>query len=173
MAYDSKAQEFAFGFYARGVSKEKALREIRRVYPGLSGSTWDSWVKTLGWEQRRAASDMKLREFEELCRDTARILITELNEIREKLMANVKAGKCDTQTVYAYTSTARQIADLSRQHLATQDPRRISMDVLMSAIEKLLSGLREIEGLAAPLERHASAVGDLVTKIGEEFGVGE
>ena len=170
MAYDVKAQEFAFSFFARGWSKEKSVREIRKVYPGFSGSTWDTWVEQLGWRERRAAADMKLREFEELCRNTAKALILELNEIREKLLARIREGGTDTQTVYAYTSTAKQLAELARQHMAAQDPRRVSMEVLMSAIERLLAGLREMAGLGEPLEKNASAIGELVTKIGEEFG---
>jgi methyl-accepting chemotaxis protein len=170
MAYDSKAQEFAFSFYQRGWSKEKSLREIRKVYAGFSGSTWDEWEARLGWKERRAAADMKAREFEELCRDTARVLITELNEIREKLVASIRDGKLDNQTVYAYTSTARQISDLAKQHMAGQDPRRVSMEVLQSAIEKLLAGLREMADMAKPLEANAAAIGKLVSQIGEEFG---
>jgi methyl-accepting chemotaxis protein len=170
MAYDTKAQEFAFQFYAKGISKEKALREIKKVYPGFSGSTWDEWVEKLQWRERRAAADMKLREFEILCRDTARALVLELNEIRENLLAKIRKGDADTQTVYAFTSTAKQIADLTRQQLAAQDPRRISMEVLMQSIEKLLAGLREMAGLAKPLEANATAIGELVTQIGDEFG---
>lgn len=170
MAYDLKAQEFAFQFYAKGISKEKALREIKKVYPGFSGSTWDEWVDRLQWRERRAASDMKLREFEALCRDTARALVLELNEIREGLLKKIRDNQGDTQTIYAFTSTAKQIAELTKQQLAAQDPRQVSMEVLMTAIEKLLAGLREMAGLAKPLEANATQIGELVTQIGDEFG---
>lgn len=170
MAYDAKAKELAFSYYARGYSKERALRELQKIYPGMSGSTWDAWADKGDWKTRRASLDLKAREFDELCQDTARILIAELNEIREKLIASVRDGKVDNQTVYAYTSTARQIAELSRQHIASRDPRRIATQTLMEVIEKLLSRLRELPGLAAPLEANAKAVGEVVTGIGEEFG---
>lgn len=170
MAYDAKAKEIGFSFFSRGYSKEKALREMQKIYPGLSGSTWDSWVEKGEWKARRATLDLKAREFDELCQDTARILIAELNEIREKLISSVRDGKVDNQTVYAYTSTARQIADLSRQHIAGRDPRRIAAQTLMEVIEKLLSRLRELPGLAAPLEANAKGVGEIVTNLGEEYG---
>ncbi len=81
MAYDSQAQEFAYSFYAKGWSKPRALAEIRKVYPGLSASTWDEWVEKLDWRERRGLADAKLREFEDLVRDTARVLLLELDEV--------------------------------------------------------------------------------------------
>lgn len=170
MAYDSKAKDLAFSFFAKGYSKEKSLREIQKIYPGLSGSTWDSWCEKGDWKVRRAALDLKAQQFDELCQDTAQVLINELNEIREKLIASVREGKVDNQTVYAYTSTARQIADLSRQHIANRDPRRIAAQTLMEMIEKLLSRLREIPGLTQPLEQNAKAIGEAVTQLSEEYG---
>lgn len=170
MAYDSQAQEFAYSFYAKGWSKPRALAEIRKVYPGLSASTWDEWVEKLDWRARRGLADAKLREFEDLVRDTARVLLLELDEIRKKLYEQVKGGTPDTQTVYAYTSVVKQIADISRQHLTSRDGDRVAMDVLNNAFERLLSELREIEGLAKPLEEHAAEVGRVVAAVAEQFG---
>ncbi len=169
MAYDTQAQDFAYSFYARGWSRERALPEIRKVYPGFSASTWDEWVKRLDWPQRRALADVKLREFDDLCRDAARSLLLELNEIRERLLKDIRAGKADTQTYYAFNSIAKQIAEMSRQHLSAQDPQKVAIEVLAAAIEKLLVGLRGIDGLAGPLETHAKRVGELVGEISEEF----
>lgn len=170
MAYDLKAQEFVFGFYLRGWSKERAMPEIRKVYAGFSGSTWDEWERKYDWKLRRAQADSKRRDFEELCRDTARALMHELNTIRERLFNEIRENGSDTQKVYAFTSVTKQIADLARQHLAAQDPMRVSMEVLTRAFEKLLAGLREMEGLQKPLEANAAAIGKLVSQIGEEFG---
>jgi hypothetical protein len=69
VAYDTQAQEFVYGFYARGWSKERALPEIRKVYAGFSGSTWDEWVKKYDWPARRALADAKLRDFDDLYRE--------------------------------------------------------------------------------------------------------
>lgn len=170
MAYDKKAQEFAFGFFAQGLSKEKALAAIRKEYPGFSGSTWDEWVVKLQWAERRATLDLKARDFAELCQDTAQVLMLELNEIREKLIGLIRDGKLDSQTVYAYMSTARQMSELARQHMESQEPEQIAMATLQSAIEQLLGRLRQISELAKPLEQHASAVGKIVEEIAEEFG---
>jgi hypothetical protein len=171
MAYDAKAHEFTYGFYARGWSKARALVEIRKVYAGFSGSTWEEWEKSDGWKERRALADAKLRDFEDTCRDTARLLLLELNHIREELYARVKdGGAADTQTVYAYTSVVKQIADLSSKHLATRSEERVAMEVLNAAISNFLAGLRQIEGLAAALEQHADAVVALVTSVAEQFG---
>jgi methyl-accepting chemotaxis protein len=170
LAYDLKAQELVYGYYARGWSKERALPEIRKVYPGFAGSTWDEWVKKLDWPQRRALADAKLREFEDLCRDTTRTLLLELNEIREKLIADVRDGKADTQTYYAFNSVAKQIAEMSRQHLASQDPQKVAVEVISQAVDRLLTGLRGIDGLERPLAVNAREIGQLVTQISEEFG---
>lgn len=170
MAYDTRAQDFAFGFYAKGLSKEKALREIRKVYPGFAGSTWDSWVKSLDWEARRASLDLKRREFEELCENTAQAILLELSEIREGLLKDIRAGKGDTQTVYAFNAVSKQIVDLAKAHLVNKDQAKVSIVILEQAIEKFLAGLRSIEGLAPALEKHASAIGKLAEQVGEEMG---
>jgi len=170
VAYDSKAHEFVFDFYRRGWSKERALVEIRKVYAGFSGSTWDEWIKKFDWPRRRALADVQLREFEDLCRDTNKTLLFELDKIRNQLSAAISEGDIDTQTVYAYTKVAKQMAEIADQHLASGDSRRVAMGVLSLAFEKLLSGLQEVEGLAEPLKKSATAVGQLVTRISEEFG---
>jgi hypothetical protein len=170
LAYDLKAQEFAYGFYARGWSRERALPEIRKVYPGFAGSTWDEWIRKLDWPQRRALADSKLREFEDLCRDTTRLLLLELNEIRERLLKAIREDKADNQTYYAYNSIAKQIAELARQHLSSQDPQRVSLEVLNTAFERLLTGLRSIPALEKALEANARDIGQIVTQISEEFG---
>jgi hypothetical protein len=170
VAYDSQAQEFAYSFYAKGWSKLRAVSEIRKIYPGFSGSTWDEWERKLGWRERRAVADAKLREFEDLVRDTARMLLLELDEIRKNLYLRVKGGSADTQTVYAYTSVVKQIAEISRQHLAGRDGDRVAMDVLNAAFERLLSELRDVAGIAKPLEEHAGEVGRIVAAVAEQFG---
>lgn len=170
MAYDTQAQEFVYGFYARGWSKERALPEIRKVYVGFAGSTWDEWVKKYDWPQRRALADVRLRELDELCLNATQVLVPELDEIRRKLAGEIRAGKIDTQTVYAYASVAKQIAELSRQYLTGRDPQKVSTEVLGQAFEKLLTGLSEMNGLADPLKKHATEIGRLITDISAEFG---
>lgn len=171
MAYDAKAQEHAYSFYARGWSKARALLEIRRVYAGFAGSTWEEWEKKLEWKERRALADAKLRDFEDTCRDTARLLLLELNHIRAGLYAQVKDGPADTQTVYAYGSIVKQIVDLSARHLASRSEERVAMEVLNAALSSFLTGLRQIDGLCEPLEQHAEQVGALVTAAAEQFGM--
>lgn len=170
MAYDTQAQEFAFGLYARGWSKERCLREMRKIYAGFSGSTWDEWVKKYDWPARRARLDAKRLEFEDLCRDTNRVLMAELNEIRDRLMEEIRSGRADAQTIYAHASVSKQIAEIARRQAQERDPLRVSMETLNLAFEKFLSGLREIDGLAKPLEANAARVGELVARIGEELG---
>lgn len=170
MAYDTQAQEFVYSFFAKGWSRDRALPEIRKVYAGFAGSTWDEWAKRFDWPARRALADAKLREFDELCRDATRTLLLELNEIREKLLVVIRGDKADTQTYYAYKTIAAQIADLAREHLSSQDPQKVAAEVLTTAIEKLLTGMRSIDGLAPALERYARQIGELVTSITEEFG---
>lgn len=170
MAYDAKAQEFVYGFYARGWSRDRSLPEIRKVYAGFAGSTWDKWLKDLDWPARRAASDVALREFEDLCRDTTRVLVIELKTIKDALFDKVKDGKGDTQTVYAYTSVTKQIAELTREHMADRDVDRVAIGVLNTAVEQLLTGLRGINGLAKPLEAHAAEIGDIVAAIAQQHG---
>jgi hypothetical protein len=170
MAYDSKAQEFAYSFYARGLSREKAVREIRKVYAGFSGSTWDEWESKLGWKQRRAMADAKLREFEDSCRDLNRTLLLELGEIRAGLFKTIVDGKADAQTYYAYLRLAKQTHEISAAHFAGRDNDRVAVKVLDDAVQLLLLELRGIPGLMRPLEENASAVGAAVVEIVEKFG---
>lgn len=172
MAYDAKAQEFAYGLYAQGLSKEKALAQIRKHYPGFSGATWDEWVAKLAWKERRAAADAKAREFDSLCQDTARALMQQLAEIKEELFTHIKAGKAGTQEIYAFTSVTKQMADLAKTHLAKKDPMRISIELLNTAFEKFLSGLRSLPGMEKPLEQNASQIGRLLIDIAEAHGAG-
>lgn len=170
MAYDTRAQDFAFGFYAKGLSREKAVREIRKVYPGFAASTWDEWVKKLDWEARRAAADLKKREFEDLCENTAQAILLELSEIRERLLKDIRTGKGDTQTVYAFNAISKQIIDLARAHLVTKDQAKVSIVILEQALEKFIAGLRSIDGLGPVLEKHAASIGKLAEQVGEEMG---
>lgn len=171
MAYDTQAQEFAYGFYARGYSKERALREIRKCYPGLSGSTWDEWVSKLDWKQRRALADAKLRDFEELARNTASVLLLELDEVRKRLYTQIQGGKeLDTQLVYAFNSVSKQINEIARQHLASRDDDRIATQVLNLAFERFLAELTEIPVLGEALRANAARVGQAVEKIAEQLG---
>jgi hypothetical protein len=170
MAYDLKAQEYAYSFYARGMSKERALREIRKSYPGLSGSTWDEWVEKLGWRERRAEADIKLREFEDLAQNTAKVLLLELDAIRKKLAADIEKNGAETQAVYAYTSVAKQIAELSRQHLASRDGGRLALEVLNAAFERFLTELRDDADLAKVLAAKSTLIGKAAEKVAEEFG---
>jgi hypothetical protein len=169
MAYDAQAQDFAYGFYARGLSKEKALREIRKLYPGFAGSTWDDWVEKLGWRERRSQADVRAREFEGLVRDTVKVLLLELDGVRKTLFQKLGDG-ADTQAVYAYTSVCKQIADLSHRHLSTRGAGRLALEVLNAAFEKLFTLLREDAELAKLLELKAALVGKSVEKVAEEFG---
>ncbi len=170
MAYDSKAQEFAYSFYARGLSREKAVREIRKVYAGFSGSTWDEWETKLGWKQRRALADAKLREFEDSCRDLNRTLLLELGEIRSGLFKTIVDGKADAQTYYAYLRLAKQTHEISAAHFAGRDNDRVAVKVLDDAVQLLLLELRGIPGLMRPLEENAAAVGAAVAEVVEKFG---
>jgi uroporphyrinogen-III synthase len=170
MAYDLKAQEYAYSFFARGVSKERAVREIRKVYGGFSSSTWDEWVAKLDWRERRAEADIKLREFEDLAQNTAKVLLLELDRIRQRLFKEVEEKGPDTQAVYAYTSVAKQIADISRQHLANRDGGRLALEVLNAAFERFLTELREDPELAKILAAKATLIGRTVEKVAEEFG---
>ena len=170
MAYDSKAQDFAYSFYARGLSREKAVREIRKVYAGFSGSTWDEWEDKLGWKQRRALADAKLREFEDSCRDINRTLLLELGEMRGGLFEQIKSGNADVQTYYAYLRLAKQTHEISAAHFAGRDNDRVAVKVLDDAVQLLLLELRGIPGLMRPLEENASAVGAAVAEIVEKFG---
>jgi hypothetical protein len=170
MAYDVRAQEFAYGLYARGWSKERALKEIRKTYAGFGGSTWDAWVEQLGWRERRAAADLKLREFEDLCQNAAKELLLELDQIRKKLWKQIAANGADSQVVYAYNAIAKQIADLARQHLANRDGGRVVLEVLNVAFERLFGELRKDDDLARVLAARSVVVGRAVEMVAEEFG---
>lgn len=171
MAYDTQTQEFAYGFYARGWSKDRALREIRKVYAGFSGSTWDEWVSKLDWKQRRALADAKLREFEELARNTASVLLLELEEVRRRIYDQIKNAKeLDTQLVYSFNSVSKQMNEIARQHLASRDGDRVAMQVLNLAFERFLTELREIPAVAKVLEENAARVGQAAEKVAEQLG---
>jgi hypothetical protein len=170
MAYDSKAQEFAYSYFARGYSKERAMREIRKTYPGFSGSTWDEWVEKLNWRDRRAQADLRLREFEDLAQDAARSLLLELDAIRKRLWKTVDVDGPDTQAVYAYNAVAKQIAELARQHLANRDGGRLALEVLNAAFEQFVTELRQDPDLARVLAAKATLIGRAAEKVAEEFG---
>lgn len=170
MAYDAKAQEFAYGFYGRGWSKERALREIRKSYPGFSGSTWDEWVEKLDWRGRRAAADAKLREFDDLVRDSDRAMLLELDELRKNAWKAVNVEKPDPQATYAYLRVVKAIADLCRHQLASRDGGKVVLEVLNAAFERFVTVLREDPELAELLAKKAALVGRAVEKVAEEFG---
>lgn len=172
MAYDKQAQEFVFSFYARGVSKERALPEIRKVYAGFSGSTWDEWEKKLDWKARRAEADRRSREVGQFCERSAETMLGELDVVRLRLLKQITEGGGDTQTVHAYTSVVKQMDALARRYLTQSDPKRVQMEVLSRAMEELFSRLRENPDLAKPLARHAEHIGELVTQISEQYGEG-
>lgn len=172
MAYDAKAQEFVFSFYARGVSKERALPEIRKVYAGFSGSTWDEWEKKLDWKERRAEADRRSREFARFCERNAETMLGELDLVRLKLLKEITEGRGDTQTVHAYTSVVKQMDGIAHRYLAATDPKRVQMEVLSRAFEDLFSRLRDDADLAKPLAKHAERIGAVVTEISEMYGAG-
>jgi hypothetical protein len=170
MAYDQKAQDFAFSFFTRGMSRDRAVREIRKVYPGFSNSTWDAWVESLGWRERRAQLDFKRAEFERIAEDAAQVLMLELNEMREKLKAELLANPADTQRGYFYASICKQIAALATDHLKGRADQRVATDVLMRAFERFITGLRDMPGLEPALEANAARIGKLTEDIAGEFG---
>ena len=172
MAYDAKAQEFVFGFYVRGWSKDRALPEIRKVYAGFSGSTWEEWERKLEWRERRALADAKIRDFEDLCRAAGAILIQDLEAVRQKLLRaiNESPGEADTQTVYAFASVTKQINEIARHHLSSRHSDRVAMQVINSAFERFLAELRSVPELASALEQHATTVGQAVAAVAEQFG---
>lgn len=171
MAYDARAQEFAYGFYARGWSKAKALPEIQKVYPGFAGSTWDDWVTRYDWKTRRAAAEAKIREFEDTLRDTTRVVLMELNELRLRLLKALQTTDLpDTQAVYAYTKVCQQIVQMSQQYNDSRDSSRLAMDTLDSALTKLITELREFPDVAKALEAHSGEVGREIEAICEQFG---
>ncbi len=169
MAYDAKAVEFVYSFYARGWSKAKALPEICKVYAGFSGSTWDSWEAKYEWKQRRALADAKVVQFEDECRDIGRTLLLELNEARSRLFKKIVDGDDDIQVYYAFVSLAKRTAEMSQQFFANRDPERVAAGLLNDAIEHLLLGLREIPGLTRALEENSAKVGAAVAATAERF----
>lgn len=171
MAYDTKAQEFVYGFYVRGWSKERALPKIREVYAGFAGSTWEDWENRFDWRERRALADAKLRDFEDICRTASAVLIQDLEAVRAKLLREIDAAdQPDTQTVYAFASVTKQISEIARHHMASRQSDRVAMQVLNSAIERLFVELRGIPALAVALEEHATVVGQAVSAVAEQFG---
>jgi hypothetical protein len=171
LAYDLKAQEFAYSFYVRGYARDRAVREIQKVYAGFSRSTWDEWERKLGWRERRALADAKLREFDELAANTAKVILLSLEDLRKRLVEQIEvAPQLDTQIVYAYNSVCKQISDISIRHLDSRDQTKIAMEVLNQAIEDLVQKLKSIEGLGALLEKYADVVGKAVEEVAETYG---
>ena len=169
MAYDAKAIEFVYSFYARGWSKAKALPEIRKVYAGFGGSTWDEWETKNDWRQRRALADAKIVQFEDECRDIGRTLLLELNDARSRLYTKIQGGDTDIQLYYAFVALAKRTAELSEKFFANRNPDRVASGILNDAIEHLLLGLREVPGLTRALEENAAAVGAAVSATAERF----
>ena len=112
------------------MSRAKAVPEIRKVYAGFSGSTWDEWEAKYEWRQRRAAADAKLREFEDSCRDIGRTLLLELDDCRKRIYAQIQAGTADVQTYYAFVSIAKRTHEISAAHFAARDNDRVAVQVL-------------------------------------------
>ncbi|HEX4135902.1 MAG TPA: hypothetical protein VHY84_14905 [Bryobacteraceae bacterium] len=170
MAYDAKAVDFVYSFYARGWSKAKALPEIRKVYAGFAGSTWDEWETKNDWRQRRALADAKLREFEDTCRAINQTLLMDLEEARKRLFKLITEDAADNQTYYAFGAIAKRIAELAREHFAGRDADKVATRVLNDAIEFLLIEMRQIPGLALAMEENAAAIGQAAESVAEKFG---
>lgn len=170
MAYDSKAVEFVYSFYARGWSKARALPEVQKVYAGFSGSTWDDWEKRYDWKQRRALADAKIKEFEDRCRDINQTLLMEMDDARNRLYAKIKDGTADTQAFYAFSQLAHRTAELSARYFASRDPGRIATQVVGDVIEYLLGELRSIPGLGPSLAACQAEIGRVAAAAAERFG---
>ncbi len=170
MAYDSKAVEFVYSFYARGWSRDKALPEIRKVYAGFSASTWDEWERKYDWKQRRALADAKLREFEDKCGDINRTLLLEMDDARSRLYQKIQTGAADEQTFYAFSQLAKRTAELSANYFAGRDPGRIATKLVSDVIEYVLSELRSVPDLGRPLEVNAKEIGRIAAAAAERFG---
>lgn len=169
--YDETAHEFVFGFYLRGWDRDKAIPEIRKVYPGFAPKTWDAWRAKFDWAQRRALADAKARDFDRYAGEAWRELLFDLREVHQKLMADFrKSEAADPQIAYAINSTAKQIGDIISRHGKAQDPQRVAMEILQLAMESLLTDMRMVKGLGAGLKRNAEEIGGLVQKIAEKFG---
>ena len=173
MAYDAKAQEFAYSFYLRGWSKARALPEIRKQYSGFSGSTWDTWETSLDWKGRRATAEAKMRAFEDDVQNTTRALLLELTDIREKLYAHLKDNPTDTQAVYAHSSVSKRITELAKQHIAGRDGEKLSLELLNQAVEVLIAELQQVPEIGEALRKNAPSVGEAVSKVAERFGVSQ
>lgn len=169
--YDDVAREFVFGFYLRGWACAKAIPEIQKVYPGFSPKTWESWRAKYDWAQRRALADAKARDFDRYAGEAWRDLLFDLREIHNRLMEGFrKTAEPDPQTVYAINATAKQIGEIISRHGKAQDPQRVAMEILQLALESLLTEMRLVKGMGAPLKRNADEIGGLARKIAEKFG---
>jgi len=169
--YDDTAREFAFGFYLRGWDRDKAVVEIQKVYPGFAPKTWEAWRAKYDWAQRRAMADAKARDFDRYAGEAWRELLFDLREVHQRMMETFRASaEADPQIVYALNATAKQIGEIITRHGKAQDPQRVAMEVLQLAMESLLTEMRLVKGLGAPLKRNAEDIGGLVQKIAEKFG---
>ncbi len=171
MAYDAKAQDFAYSFYARGWSRDRAVAEIRKQYAGFGKSTWDEWERKFDWKARRASAEAKVRALEEDAGDITRAMLLDLNDIRVRLVADLKAKDApDNQAIYAIASVSKRIADLAKQAVANRDGAKVEMEVIHTAIDALLGNLQAIPGVGAVLKENAAAVGSAVAQIADRFG---
>ena len=170
MAYDAKAVDFVYSFYARGWSRAKALPEIQKVYAGFAGSTWDEWERKFDWKQRRALADARIREFEDKCGDINRTLLLEMDDARGRLYKKIQDGTADQQTYYAFSQLAQRTADLSAKYFASRDPGRIATQVVGDVVEHFLSELQSVPGIRAALQAYAAEVGRIAADTAERFG---
>lgn len=168
-SYDETARELVYGFYARGYSREKALKQIRRVYPGFAAATWDRWLIDHNWPERRALADAKVAQFETFAEQAWIELLMDLDAIRRKLRAEFDQ-KPDPQLAYAFTSVSAQIVNLVAKHGGAKDPQKVAMETLALALESFIQELKTVESLGGPLKKRAQEVGRLVKKIAEQFG---
>ena len=167
--YDETAKEFVYGFYARGYSRDKALKEIRKVYPGFAKATWDRWEVEHNWKERRALADAKVAEFEQFAEQAWAELLMDLDALRKTLRKEFDK-KPDPQLAYAFTSVSAQIVNLISKHGGAKDPQKVAMETLALAIEAFVQELKALEGLSAPMKKQAVEVGRRVKKIAEQFG---
>jgi hypothetical protein len=170
MAYDARAQEFAYGYYARGWSRDRAVVEIRKTYAGFSRNTWDEWEKKFDWKARRASVEAKLRALEDDLGDVHRSMLLDLEEVRKNLVEQHRNTPGDTQTVYAITAVSKRIGDLAKQHLASRDGDKVSMEILHRAIDSLLDTFARVPEIAQAMKAHANEVGAAVEQVAEHFG---
>ena len=170
MAYDQKAIDFVYSFYSRGLSKSKALPEIQKVYPGFSGSTWDSWESSYDWKQRRALADARRREFDDRVADLLPNLMMQLDEARQRLYTTIQSEKATTQDFYAFSQICDRIASLAKTWQQGRDPERISTRVVGEVVEFMIGELREVPGLGKAIQSNASAVSAIAAAAAERFG---